>query len=91
MLYTKWTCEKEVNFMIESLTLKKIVKMEYDSVSKFAKTIGWSYSKANRIVNENQDPSIDDMVEIFDLFNLDEKTFMDIFFKKRSTMCTKSA
>lgn len=42
--------------MIESLTLKKIVKMEYDSISKFAKAIGWSYSKANRIVNEYQDP-----------------------------------
>ena len=73
---------------MDFLKLKGIVLQKYFSITRFADAIKWSRNKASRILNGVNEPSIDDIVEITVLLELDEKTFFDIFFRGLSTMCT---
>lgn len=49
------------------INLRGLIASRFGSVSKFAKEIGWCYSKASRIVNGKQDPDaseIKDMIRV---------------------------
>jgi hypothetical protein len=67
--------------------IRGLVYERYKTVSEFARDIGWSYSKANRIVNNRQDLSCDDIEKITLLFCINtQEQFFDIFFAPLSTM-----
>ena len=65
---------------MDFLKMKGIVLQKYFSRTRFADAINWSRNKTSRILNGVNEPSIDDIVEITVLIELDEKTFFDIFF-----------
>ena len=69
--------------------LRGAVYAKYRSITAFANTIGWSYSKASRIVNEEQTPSAAEitlMAKTLEITNPGE--FMRIFFGNVSTKWT---
>lgn len=68
--------------------LKGIVLQKFFSVTNFATAMKWSRNKATRILNGVSEPTIDDIVGMTEVLELDEKTFFGIFFSKLSTMCT---
>lgn len=74
---------------MDKKSLKGKVLGQFYSISAFAKAIGWTRNKASRIVNEVQEPTIDDIVSITNVLNLSEAEFFNIFFTPLSTMCTK--
>ena len=74
---------------MDKKSLKGKVLGQFYSISAFAEAIGWTRNKASRIVNEVQEPSIDDIVSITNVLNLSEAEFFNIFFTPLSTMCTK--
>lgn len=69
--------------------LRGAVYAKYRTITAFANTIGWSYSKASRIVNEEQNPSAAEialMAKTLEITNPSD--FMRIFFDDMSTKWT---
>lgn len=69
--------------------LRGAVYAKYRTVTAFANAIGWSHSKASRIINEEQIPDANEiilMAEVLDVTNPSE--FMKIFFASASTKWT---
>lgn len=72
-----------------SKELRGAVYSRYATISSFANAIGWSYSKANRIVNDEQSPNADEMVRIADALGIaTQAEFIRIFFSEQSTKWT---
>lgn len=76
---------------MDSRKLKGIVLQKYFSITNFAAAMKWSRNKATRILNGVSEPTIDDIVSMTEVLELDEKTFFVIFFSRLSTMCTSTA
>lgn len=76
---------------MDSRKLKGIVLQKFFSITNFAAAMKWSRNKATRILNGVSEPTIDDIVGMTEVLELDEKTFFVIFFSKLSTMCTSTA
>lgn len=66
--------------------LRGKVYSKHPTVAEFAKAIGWSYNKAFRIVNNKQDPSPTEIVEIAMVLELSKDDVFDIFFNTNSKM-----
>ena len=76
---------------MDSRKLKGIVLQKFFSITNFAAAMKWSRNKATRILNGVSEPTIDDIVGMTEVLELDEKTFFVIFFSSLSTMCTPTA
>lgn len=76
---------------MDSRKLKGIVLQKFFSITNFAAAMKWSRNKATRILNGVSEPTIDDIVGMTEVLELDEKTFFVIFFSRLSTMCTQTA
>jgi hypothetical protein len=76
---------------MDSRKLKGIVLQKFFSITNFAAAMKWSRNKATRILNGVSEPTIDDIVGMTEVLELDEKTFFVIFFSRLSTMCTSTA
>ena len=76
---------------MDSRKLKGIVLQKFFSITNFAAAMKWSRNKATRILNGVSEPTIDDIVGMTEVLELDEKTFVVIFFSRLSTMCTPTA
>lgn len=76
---------------MDSRKLKGIVLQKFFSITNFAAAMKWSRNKATRILNGVSEPTIDDIVGMTEILELDEKTFFVIFFSRLSTMCTSTA
>lgn len=50
--------------MDNKITLRGMVVSIFGNISEFAQSIGWSYSKAYRIVSGDQIPDLNDVREI---------------------------
>lgn len=70
------------------MTLRGKIFDKYASVEQFAKDVGWSASKARRIVRGDQVPDTDDIVVITEHLHLSESEFYEIFFPDLSTLWT---
>lgn len=75
---------------MDHTSLKGYVLQKYFTITAFSKAINWKRNKSSRILNGVQEPTLDDIVELTNALDLDEQTFFNIFFKKLSTMYTKS-
>ena len=61
-------------------SLRGEVFKNFDSISDFARALGWDRKKASRIVNRDQHPSVNDMEQMAELLNIhDSSLFMQIF------------
>ena len=67
---------------MDSRKLKGIVLQKFFSITNFAAAMKWSRNKATRILNGVSEPTIDDIVGMTEVLELDEKTFFVIFFSK---------
>ena len=76
---------------MDSRKLKGIVLQKFFSITNFAAAMKWSRNKATRILNGVSEPTIDDIVGMTEVLELDEKTFFVIFFSRLFTMCTPTA
>lgn len=76
---------------MDSRKLKGIVLQKFFSITNFAAAMKWSRNKATRILNGVSEPTIDDIVGMTEVLELDEKTFFVIFFSRLSIMCTPTA
>ena len=69
--------------------LRGAVYSHFRTLSEFAVTIGWSYSKAFRIVNGEQEPTANEITLIAATLGVeDQSEFMRIFFDEMSTKWT---
>ena len=64
---------------MDSRKLKGIVLQKFFSITNFAAAMKWSRNKATRILNGVSEPTIDDIVGMTEVLELDEKTFFVIF------------
>lgn len=62
------------------LTLRGAVFSQYNSITDFAKAIGWERGKASRVVNGQQQPSKSDMEQMIALLGIDQSAVAPIFF-----------
>lgn len=76
---------------MDSRKLKGIVLQKFFSITNFAAAMKWSRNKATRILNGVSKPTIDDIVGMTEVLELDEKTFFVIFFSRLSIMYTPTA
>lgn len=60
--------------------LRGEVYSKYSTIANFARAIGWSYNKTFLIVNNRQDPSPAEIVEIAKVLELSKDEVFDIFF-----------
>ena len=61
-------------------SLRGAVLSKYPNISAFANAIGWDRKKASRIVNRQQLPSANDMIEMADYLDINDcDTFVHIF------------
>lgn len=72
------------------VTLKGAVLSKYNSVSNFAKAVGWSRNKTQRIINGVQEPKPSEIKKISEVLEIpNQDMFMSIFFNSMSTKWTK--
>lgn len=72
-----------------SINIRGYVYSKYKSVFDFADDMGWSHSKASRIVNGQQEPTASEMADIAGKFEMGSKEFISLFFPKLSTKWTE--
>ena len=69
--------------------LRGAVYSHFRTLSEFAVAIGWSYSKACRIVNGEQEPTANEITLIAATLDVENQAeFMRIFFEEMSTKWT---
>lgn len=76
---------------MQLITLRGAVVSKFGTIQKFAEAVGWSQSRTLRILNKKQNPTdadIDRMANALEIH--DFSTFMQIFFDKVYTSCTKN-
>lgn len=68
------------------ITLRGAVASKYKSISNFARAIGWTRNKASRIINNEQDITLSEIIEVTNALEIDsQEVFLDIFFAPLST------
>ena len=68
--------------MILINNLRGAVYSKFKNVAEFSKSLGWSYNKANRIINGRQQPDAREMIAIAHTLGIQtQKEFMQIFSK----------
>lgn len=66
-----------------SVNLRGYVFSKHKNVYEFADSIGWSRSKAGRIVRGEQSPTMDECCELAEHFGIkDCETFVNLFCEK---------
>lgn len=66
--------------------IRGAVFSKFNSISAFAKAIGWTRNKASRIVNLVTEPSVADMEKMAEVLNIsDPDRFLSIFFPAMTT------
>lgn len=60
--------------------IKSLALTQYGSVTKFAKAMCWSVSKASRILCGTQDPGLEDIKGMIPVLGLSEHQVLSIFF-----------
>lgn len=74
---------------MEDVNLRGMILSKFKTIGAFAESIGWSRNKAGRIVNGQQELTMNDIVEITNTLDLkDRNTFDVIFFPALSTKWT---
>lgn len=68
--------------------LRGLIYEKYKNLIDFSEAIGWHRNKISRILTGVQEPNIDDMRIIANLFELSPEDFVDIFFENQFTKCT---
>lgn len=69
------------------VNVRGLVYSRFKNITDFANAANWSRNKASRIVNGEQDPSIDDICVLTKVLNIEsQQMFMNIFFAPLSTM-----
>lgn len=71
---------------MEYYNLKGLALSRYGSCTKFAAAMGWNRGKAERILNEKQDPAIKDIRHMVKRMDLPDDVAVPLFF---GTMFTK--
>lgn len=71
---------------MELLNLKGIALSQYGSCSEFARSMGWNRSKAERILNGKQTPSLQDIKAMVERMKIPQDIIVPLFF---GTMFTK--
>lgn len=75
--------------MQEKVSIRGLVFSKYQSISAFAREIGWGRQKAYRILNGIQEPTLTDIEKMADLLEIKTaESFADIFFSTLSTKWT---
>lgn len=68
------------------ITLRGAVASKYKSISNFARAIGWTRNKASRIINNEQDITLSEIIEVTNALEIDSpEVFLNIFFAPLST------
>ena len=68
------------------ITLRGAVASKYKSISNFARAIGWTRNKASRIINNEQDINLSEIIEVTNALEIDSpEVFLNIFFAPLST------
>jgi transcriptional regulator with XRE-family HTH domain len=62
------------------MNLRGAIFSRFKTIGDFAAAIGWSHSKASRIINGIQEPSPSEIEEISKLLELSKESFFKIFF-----------
>lgn len=62
------------------MTLKGLAISQFGSCTKFASAMGWNRSKAARILNRAQDPTLRDIEMMVKRMNIPEKEIVPLFF-----------
>ena len=71
------------------VNVRGLVYSKFKNITEFALAAEWSRNKASRIVNGEQDPSLDDICVLTRVLNIEtQQAFIDIFFAPLSTMWT---
>ena len=65
---------------MELVTLKGIAISKYGSCTKFADAMGWDRSKADRILNKRQDPSLRDINQMVRVMGRPNDVIVPLFF-----------
>ena len=55
-----------------SRTIRGLTAEHFGSIANLARELGWSYSKACRIVTGKQEPTISDVRDLAKIFKLDK-------------------
>ena len=71
---------------MELVTLKGIAVSKYGSCLGFARAMGWNRSKADRILNGKQDPTLKDIKAMAEIMEMPNDAIVPVFF---GTMFTK--
>lgn len=71
--------EKKENTSQE-MTLFSVVSSRYQSISDFAKAIGWTYSKAYKTINHERLARLSDMEQFIAHFGLSPEAVTPLFF-----------
>lgn len=66
--------------MNDVINLRGAIVSKFGSVSKFAKEIGWCYSKANRIANGKQEPDASDIKDMVKVLNIEDPSVVSAIF-----------
>ena len=77
--------------MGDGITVRGLALSKYQSISGFARAIGWTRNKASRILNGVTDPSSEDMTKISALLGINTpESFLHYFFADLSTKWTSA-
>ena len=72
---------KELNL---NLKLRGLIYSQYRNESDFARSVGWSRQKINKLTNGIQQPTIDDLVVLSNSLNTSLDDIVNIFLKQKS-------
>lgn len=65
---------------MQRMTKKGLAVSVYGSISNFAKAMGWSYRKANSIINDKQEPTATEVDQMAEAFGIEmPRAFKDLF------------
>lgn len=71
---------------MEMVTLKGLAISQFGSCTNFAKAMNWNRSKAARILNKEQDPTLSDIDKIVKKMNIPKEYIVPLFFGTMFTM-----
>ncbi len=71
---------KERKHQSQEMTLISVVCSRYQSISDFAKAIGWTYSKAYKTINHERQARRADMEQFISHFGLSPEAVTPLFF-----------
>ena len=69
---------------MQRLTKRGLAVSQFGSIMGFARAMGWSYRKANSIINDKQEPTATEIVQMSKAFGVElPEHFNDLFLPKR--------